>query len=53
MNTKEQAALDELLSLAVKMVGYETALKWADDPRKVEMIKSLAMMNARDGISIK
>ena len=53
MSKKQTAAFDEILTAAVESVGLETTLKWADDPRKVELIKTLAMMNARDNISIK
>ena len=53
MNAKQVEALDEILEAAVASVGLKTALEWADDPRKVELIKTLAMMNARDNISIK
>ena len=53
MNAKQVAAFDEILEAAVNKVGLKTTLEWADDPRKVELLKTLAMMNARDGISIK
>ena len=53
MNKKQTAALDEILEAAVKSVGLKTTLEWADDPRKVELLKTLAMMNAQDNISIK
>ena len=48
MTTQEQAELDKLLQAAVETVGFEKVLDWSDDPRKVELIKALAAMNAKD-----